>query len=1411
MAVSISIFFSGQSAKDFKSFLVGTDQSPIGVEIHTSPPDASVIWRITPVGQHSGKVDVSEGTSKAFSFSPTFEMFSRPITGSNFKNDPVGYMLTVAAEHPVSGTAHTQVSISQDEIAILRQEYVDFGLSVPPLGSVGKSISTNNFNGKDFSEKSNYAPLVVNGGMQTIAQAVRDKYGRPIVINSAYRNPRRNRKVGGVLNSIHQTGGAIDMARSAADEAKLAHLVALYRAALSVAPGMVLLERNAIQLLPGNWAPPPASFTINHGGATITVVDSDGDDLPDTVSSIVGAPATGIPCETKFKYDGNGIVNPFFVIASKTGAKVVAVGDELQLIYQTGVNKPLKFYFQQASHVHADNRGKVADGGLQRRVQNQVSQSGIVRVDSGLVGTEHSSEVIKALTGRDAIIVENPQVSVTDDTVSVRGLASIIRPNPIPVSVDFSKFDSDETIINVNLFDADLKIADADDFLFDGAFISPRRLEALKMESLILMPADEAVTIIARGTEDIDVGGGFLLLRRPTLAINAVGLAGHVSTKISATLNATVDIASTKFVITGEFDATNFEMSRIAIEPSAGNFPSIADMVRHFLPVQLALPDGLRIESLFLNKFLNSESFLLSMIIAGDWKLPLGAVAPKINNVSIDISAEPSNVSARLMGYVDIFGTTLSIESDLETGMRLSGKLPKLCLNALIAELTGKENIIPKGLPNLELPKDSIINMDLGGDRPQVTVETVLNDGSKLILTIMKLGDAWEAAAVISFPPNWQLSRLSNKLSPLDFLVIESPLAAASTFSTERFTFRDSSGNETSVALKKGFVLSGNLALRRGGLELVAALTHIDRVPLQLAIAENVSDASIDASLGGPITLVPTVAEIQGFSLSFKPNPLQVKFSCIADVVIFNEKLPQFAIAVALVDNETRVLFKTNEPWASPFGISGLTVNKLVFQIDTSPVSSFAVLGDISISGKRIVVAAQFVSSAPTMLAGELDGKLSLKEVVKDLVGLTLPDMVEIAISDFKIRIVADPAGVVIGDERFEPGLALQGTLTFAKLSLFTKVVIDPGRGVFVQGELSERVNIGGVVVISDAEGSKPPSVTIDTSKAPFVAISAAITMFGLKESISSKIDESGFEFEIKRSIGIAQYELRCVVEPPKKFSANGKFEFGIDESIGPIQLTPGTPSLGKIAVRARINGQLDVSVVSSTFKAVINADFELQGSKFTVPKISLSAAPQDFDDFPARIRKEIIDKAQDIFADLFVDADKWLLALRDGVINAVENVAVVLKSIYAKDSQFIASSIQNTLGRGATAAADGLRSIQESAQQIAQTLNALGNSVDVVGDALTKVGFPDDQIKDAIDNVFGGGHWPPHAKLPHVKHIKLPHVKHVKVPHVKHVKLPHVKHVKLPHAKHLKLPHAKHIKLPHAKHVKIPHIKSPW
>jgi hypothetical protein len=388
-----TVTFDGLSAASFTDWIIGPDAdqgalSSIKVHIATNMP-AGVSWRVEPVGPLSGTLPpgTDSGIGTDFTITPQLDFAAR-TKGSKTRNNPLQYDVCVIADlrsQPLppplpcpppqctpttdgnTGVVTVTDTIDQSKKAILAQEYEDyrqafgnlpkhaFTYSVPALSQIGPVPA-------EFTRSDAYRPLAVDGGMQDIVKDVRSVYGSTyggtgsVVVSSAYRNPQYNKAVGGVTNSVHQTGGAVDMVPSAPT---IPNKVALYRSALDGGgPGTVLLEqtvRNAagkvikvVQLLPRNYVPPPPTYTFHVLGSSAVIQAQGTDGLPDTVAS---AP-TGIDTDSTL-VDSEG--HRYMV----QGDGFIAAGEPI-LFDDPGYDanpQPLSYYFGKATHVHADNGG----------------------------------------------------------------------------------------------------------------------------------------------------------------------------------------------------------------------------------------------------------------------------------------------------------------------------------------------------------------------------------------------------------------------------------------------------------------------------------------------------------------------------------------------------------------------------------------------------------------------------------------------------------------------------------------------------------------------------------------------------------------------------------------------------------------------------------------------------------------------------------------------------------------------------------------------------------------------------------------------------------------------------------------------------------------------------------------------
>ncbi|MBL9119371.1 MAG: VCBS repeat-containing protein [Phycisphaerae bacterium] len=373
------VFVNGRCIDSFTSFQVRPNylSTRMEVEIFTVDPDATVAWSIDvpsgPGGGSGGFVAPWEGTEKTFSIKPVIEASHRELGGlHSIENAPVKYVLTIDV---TSGDRTETIvrTIKQDKRAILQQEYVDYywfgGSNIyPPSRSLfGAPLGIQGFNSHEFN-KGNYTAdggLVLNGFMQQIAYETKEKYQDTIILNSAYRDPQRNKAVGGVVNSIHQLGGAVDMVGSPNSTENKANL---YRAAVNAAldggtAEVVMLEKNGKQLLPSLWMIPPHSvtFTGTYQGAPYSVEcwDTTYDSLPDFVLNVTPA---NLPTSLLLHWAGGGSSNLDFYIG---GAGPIKPGDPLYVKLTPYLWDPLYEYigpsldaiFTLATHIHADKPG----------------------------------------------------------------------------------------------------------------------------------------------------------------------------------------------------------------------------------------------------------------------------------------------------------------------------------------------------------------------------------------------------------------------------------------------------------------------------------------------------------------------------------------------------------------------------------------------------------------------------------------------------------------------------------------------------------------------------------------------------------------------------------------------------------------------------------------------------------------------------------------------------------------------------------------------------------------------------------------------------------------------------------------------------------------------------------------------
>lgn len=84
-----------------------------------------------------------------------------------------------------------------------------------------KKLSTN-FRVREFACTDGSDPIFIDTELVKILQRIRNHFGRPITITSAYRTPTKNKACGGTIYSQHLYGRAADIKVSGVSTAKVA-------------------------------------------------------------------------------------------------------------------------------------------------------------------------------------------------------------------------------------------------------------------------------------------------------------------------------------------------------------------------------------------------------------------------------------------------------------------------------------------------------------------------------------------------------------------------------------------------------------------------------------------------------------------------------------------------------------------------------------------------------------------------------------------------------------------------------------------------------------------------------------------------------------------------------------------------------------------------------------------------------------------------------------------------------------------------------------------------------------------------------------------------------------------------------------------------------------------------------------
>lgn len=282
--------------------------------------------------------------------------------------------------------------------------------------------------------------------------------------------------------------------------------------------------------------------------------------------------------------------------------------------------------------------------------------------------------------------------------------------------------------------------------------------------------------------------------------------------------------------------------------------------------------------------------------------------------------------------------------------------------------------------------------------------------------------------------------------------------------------------------------------------------------------------------------------------------------------------------------------------------------------------------------------------------------------------------------------------------------------------------------------------------------GPGGPIIEFNGLHSPFVHVNWQVTLFDVQKIRTDvTISSSGFFFVLTYDLGeIERFNLNCTLKDRDHFNASANFHLGVDTRIGPIRVLG--IDCGTLHLAVRIDTGMNVALDPSLFRMGINGSFNFEGLGFSIPTVSLSVAPSSLKELPGKIIQQIKDHADQMFAALFADVQKWAEMIGRGLV-AVADMANALKNAYNKTAQeaaqlmkvanqaagTVASGLKTAYGLTADAAASAMKNAGYTADQVAAGLRqGYTLTAQAAITALKGAGYAADQVGNALKSAYG-------------------------------------------------------------------------
>jgi hypothetical protein len=952
------------------------------------------------------------------------------------------------------------------------------------------------------------------------------------------------------------------------------------------------------------------------------------------------------------------------------------------------------------------------------------------------------NSLISVLRGA-SVKIEQPTLHRSKAVVSVAGKVSLLGLTDVSVTATFSPQRSNFiTQLRLERPEAPIAISDLTGRLFSSSFEPPAILAAVKFSTVTLISDDDTTVLHGVTSEDFSLCDGKLVCTSATITLARA--ASKNSKSVQATVVAKAVVGGVRCTLSGELSSVPTRPTALRLVPL--NKPMDAKvLLEHFLGAPLPLPH-LALSTLSIRLNAKNGHFDVEGQLNGTWSARFGKVQLTLRPTLLQLAKTSSKiVVGSVGGKVRIAGKLVDFTGLLDGQVIISGKLPSMPLGDLTGAL---------GLATLEnwgpskKAKISAIAFQL--TQSDSSNSLYFRFGTQKFGTgflVLRVNSQVQSLLGFAMPSKWRFANLSAALKSWDSAMPHLSRAAliVSTFDDDTFRLP---GAETSLfveGVRCGTTISADLKLKGPVLSTLGRLLDRPTMPVKVAMGSGPKDCVATASFSKSMPVLPGIVVLENVNIAITSDRA-IKFTGQARMLL--DGVPALS-ADAMMNGATKSLtFATLEPWERPFGIKQLTINKVALQYSLGSVPTYALYGELSIGSKPLQAFVQLTGSVPTALSFKYDGKLSLLQLVDDLVGLDLPAALpDLGLSDFSVYVVGPPGATIntVSETlRLSPGLSVNGTFNLLGLSGSLRVAIDPANGICAKGAFNGPISIGNIIRISGNTAKDPPSVEIDTRRdvngTPFVRIDGRLALLGVEGSVKGGATSAGLDFELSGKGGGLKYRLHGLSKGPFNAWVNGSFDFEISESI---ELKRGKFKLGTISAKVQLSAAFNLAITEQKVKTTVVA--QLKCSQMRLPDVSFSIdSAASLAEIQRQLAKKVLNSLNVAVSDLAADVTKFLHAFKHKLLKINGRLEGVLRDGFKQTDEQIAKAFRDTLGQGAAGAADALKRLGLPPEQTAAVLTSLGEPPAKLKRILEEAGYSPASIGKAISKYL-----PPPIRVP--------------------------------------------------------------